>query len=45
MIAWLLADVLFDYIPMWAKYSVWGIVWIIVYIIYFQIHPWKGDKK
>ena len=45
MIAWLLADVLFDYIPMWAKYSVWGIVWIIVYIIYFQIHPWKEDKE
>ncbi len=45
MIAWLLADVLFKNIPMWAKYGVWAIIWIIVYIIYFSIHPWKGHPK
>lgn len=45
MIAWLLADILFNNIPMWTKYVVWAIIWIIVYIIYFSIHPWNGQPK
>lgn len=45
MIAWLLANVLFEALPMWIKYSVWGIVWIIVYCIYFSIHPWRGNPR
>lgn len=45
VIAWLLANVLFDALPMWMKYCVWGIVWIIVYTIYFSIHPWQGKSN
>lgn len=44
LIAWLLANVLFEQLPMWIKYSVWAIVWLIVYVIYFSIHPWKGKS-
>lgn len=45
VIAWFLANVLFDQMPIWIKYSVWAVIWIIVYIIYFSVHPWKGDAK
>lgn len=45
IIAWLLAEVIFETLPMWIKYGVWAIVWIIVYSIYFIIHPWSGQKK
>lgn len=43
--AWFLANILFASIPMSAKYGVWGIVWIIVYILYFSLHPFRGDRK
>lgn len=45
ILAWWFANVLFEQLPMWIKYGVWGLVWIIVYIIYFSIHPWKGAPR
>lgn len=44
-IAWLLANVFFEALPMSIKYSVWAIVWIVVYITYFSIHPWSGKNR
>lgn len=38
ILAWYLANVLFKQIPMVAKYSVWAVIWVIVYILYFSIH-------
>ena len=44
MLAWFLSVVLFPDLIMWLKYAVWAVAWIIVYVIYFSIHPWKGKK-
>ncbi len=45
LLAWVIAEKLFPGFSMSVKYGVWSIVWVIVYIIYFRLHPWSGDKR
>lgn len=39
-LAWWLARIVFKRVPMWVKYTIWLVIWIFVYIIYFSIHQW-----
>lgn len=45
LLAWFLAEVVFASIPMYVKYIIWAIAWVIVYVIYFSIHPFSGEQK